>query len=317
MATINEAIEEFLLDGQASGWSPGTVATYRWHLARWLRWLAEHGAADVGSFTRRLLREWSAGLAGQWAPATRKGAVTAVKAFVGWLADEDLVSGELLKGLKVPNVPRKVQRTLTADEVQALLRTCETPAERGIGEEVARLAAVRNAAIVALLYDSLIRASELCGLRIEDLDMERGICIVRCGKGGKGRRAPFGVDTRTLLRAWLDVRPAVDHDRLFFGLNGLTPGAPLTASGLRLILRRLGERAGVAGVSPHAFRRGGAVAATLNGAPGRLVQLWAGWADMKMLETYTRALEGSAAAIEAYGPFSPVSTAVNGKGAER
>lgn len=318
MAAINEAIEEFLLDGQASGWSPGTVATYRWHLARWLCWLAERGAADVGSLTRRLLREWSAGLAGQWSPATRKGAVTAVKAFVGWLAAEELAGADLVRALKVPQVPKTVQRTLSVAEVQTLLQACEKPAEHGISKEVARLVCVRNAALVALLYDSLIRAAELCALRVADLDLDHGIVAVRIGKGGKGRRAPFGADTRTLLEAWLAARPAVEHERLFFGLGGLTPGQPLTVSGLRVILRRLGERAGVPDVSPHAFRRGGAVAATLNGAPDRLVQIWAGWSDAKMLAVYTRALEGSTAAIEAYGPFSPVSTAVkNGKGAER
>lgn len=307
MATINEAIEEFLLDGQGSGWSAGTVTIYRWHLARWAAWLAERGVLAVDELTRRLLREWSAGLAARWGPATRKGAITAARACVAWcIVEYKLADGDLVKALRVPSVPKAVQRTLTFDEFQALLAACDQPAEHGVSAEVARLVCARNAALVALLYDSLIRAAELCALRLADLDLDRGIVIVRNGKGGGGRRCPYGPDTCIRLQAWLGLRPVGDGP-LFVALGGAEPGAALTPRGLRMILKRLGERAGVPGVSPHAFRRGGAVACTLNGAPGRLVMAWAGWSNMRMLEVYTRALDGGSEALEAYRPYSPVS----------
>ena len=301
-----EAVEEFLLDGQAGGWSPGTVAAYRWHLQRWVTWLQARQVVVVAGLTRRLLREWSAGLT--WAPATRKGAVTAVRSLLRWVAAEEQLDADLVKVLRLPKVPRRLQRTLTAVEVVKLLDVCGQPVEHGVTAGVARLLCVRNAALVALLYDSLLRAAELCALQVADLDLERGLVTVRCGKGGAGRRAPFGRETAVLLGAWLAVHPPTTM--LFVALGGLEPGAGLTVSGLRLILRHLGTRAGVAGVTSHAFRRGGAVACTLNGAPGRLVQLWAGWSDERMLATYTRALDSDAAALDAYAPFSPVGAAV-------
>ena len=83
---------------------------------------------------------------------------------------------------------------------------------------------------------------------------------------------------------------------------------------MRIIVRRLGDRAGLTGVSPHAFRRGGATQAVLNGAPDRLVQVWAGWTDGKMLRLYTEALEGSEDALAVHAPYSPLASAVNGGG---
>jgi site-specific recombinase XerD len=308
------AIEEFLLDGQAAGWSAGTVKIYRWHLARWIAWLAERQVTAADGLTRLLLRQWSASLADTWAPSTRKGAVTAVRAFVTWLQTETGLDGNLVKALKTPTVPVQVQRTLTATEVQALLAACEQPAEHGVTQETARQVCVRNAAIVALLYDSMLRAAECCALRITDLDLARGTATVRRGKGGAGRVAPFGSDTARLLRAWLEVRPA-GGEALFVALGGSQPGAALTPRGLRMILKRLGERAGVAGVSPHTFRRGGVVACTLNGAPDRLVMAWAGWSDIRMVGVYTRALDTGSAALDAYTPYSPVAAAKRKKGA--
>jgi integrase/recombinase XerD len=112
--------------------------------------------------------------------------------------------------------------------------------------------------------------------------------IVRAGKGGADRVTLFGPDARQLLCGWLAVRPEGVCQALFVGIGGSTPGSALTPSGLRLILRRLGDRAGVAGVSPHAFRRGGAAQLTLAAVPTRIVQILGGWSKIEMVEVYTR-----------------------------
>jgi integrase len=62
---------------------------------------------------------------------------------------------------------------------------------------------------------------------------------------------------------------------------------------MRIIIKRLGERAGIPDLSPHAFRRGGACALTLNGAPGRIVMGLAGWSSSRMLDIYTRGIKDS------------------------
>ena len=307
---LENALEDFLLEGLASGWSEGTTRTYRWHIARLIAWLAEHGAVAPDAITKRLLHEYAAGNAATWSPATRKGSATAIKTFLHWLHEEELHPDDLAAAVRIPAVPRQIQRTLSAQEVRKLLAAAAVAPEHGVSPHDAAAIAHRNSAIIAVLFDSMIRAHELCALKIADVDLEHGLLIVRHGKGGSGRCAPIGPDTADRLRQWLAVRPST-NDVVFVGIGGTAPGTPLTPAGLRLILRRIGERADVPAVSPHAFRRGGAVSCTLSGAPSRLVQLWGGWSDLKMLELYTQSLEKAGDAIAAYRPYSPVSAALN------
>ncbi len=307
MLQLSEAIEDFLLSALQEGWSAGTIKQYRWHLERFVRWLAEHEVTDLSLIDRRLLRQWNAGLREHWQPATIKQAVSAARSFLSWCHSEELLATDLSGALKSPRIPKRPQRTITSDEVMALLAGCEDPPEHGLREDEALATCFRNAAIVALLFDSLVRASELCALCLDDVDLERKRITVRRGKGGDGRTALFSGETAELLAYWLEVRrPSPCVDAFFVSIGGNTAGYPLTTRGLRIILKRLGERAGVAGVSPHAFRRGGAVQFTLNGAPGRLVMKWAGWSNSRMLELYTRALDGNQETDQVYGKYAPV-----------
>jgi hypothetical protein len=67
-------------------------------------------------------------------------------------------------------------------------------------------------------------------------------------------------------------------------------------------------------LTPHAFRRGGAVAATLREAPSRLVQVWGGWSNIRMVELYTRAMQDDPATMEQFKRFSPLGSVANGRG---
>lgn len=310
---IETTIQEFLLTGQQAGWSTGTSQTYAWHLERFRLWLAERDLTTTEALTRSILRAWGAGLREHWAPATIKGATNAVRSWLKWLYEEKVLGEDLLGALKIPRVPEKVQRTLSAAEVGRILGACETPVEHGLNAANALTAALRNAALVALLYDSLVRASELCQLRSTDVDLDAGRLIVRVGKGGRSRVALFGPETTVLLRTWLTARPTTTALELFIGIGGNTPGEALTPSGLRLIVRRLGERAGVQGVSPHSFRRGGTAQLTLDNVPTRIVQLIGGWSKINMVEIYTRWLTLQTPEINAvYTCHSPVAAATNG-----
>jgi site-specific recombinase XerD len=313
---IMDAIDDFIVYGQQVGWSAGTCSKYRWHLDKFRLWMLERGVSVVGELSRSLVRSWGAATRERWAPATVKGAVTAVRSFLRWLIDEGLLAEDLTSALKVPRVPERVQRTITADEVGRLLAACETPVERGLTLADATTSALRNAALVALLYDSLLRASELCALSVDDIDLDAGRLVVRRGKGGKGRVAVFGPQTATMLRAWLAVRSAAPGvSAMFVAIGGNTPGSALTARGLRIIVKNLGERAGVSGVSPHAFRRGGTAQLTLSQVPTRIVQILGGWSKITMVEIYTRWLTLQTDEVQGvYNGHSPVSVARAGNG---
>jgi integrase/recombinase XerC len=104
--------------------------------------------------------------------------------------------------------------------------------------------------VVVVLLNTGLRASELCGLKLSDLELSerRGRLHVR-GKGDKARTVPLNAGVREALREWLSVRPAAADDRLFIGRRG-----PLTPSGVWRIVTKLARRAGLEDVHPHALR---------------------------------------------------------------
>lgn len=286
-------VRSYLISGRQAGLSDTTLKQYRWHLVRMTNWLLDRGVDRVTDVSRDLLREWGAGLRDNWSPATVKQAISAARAFFRWAHDEGIINSDPGRALKVPRVPKRIQRTITSAEVAALLGTCDVDTTKG----------VRDAAIVLLLVDTGLRASEVCRAQVTKLDLEARRLVVVV-KGGHEGLARFGQATAWRLAAWLKVRSrvAVDGVRtVFVSVGGNTPGRALTTRGLRSILRRRGDLAGVAGVTTHAFRRGFACITHQLGAPSRQVMSTGRWSHIREVERYTRALE----ADDFYSRWSP------------
>jgi site-specific recombinase XerD len=297
MNGIQQAIDDFLLTGKQAGWSKATVKTYRWHLDQLADWLAQRDVTTPDRITARLVRAYGAGMTDGWEPATCKTAVIAIRSWLKWAADAELADIGLDAVLKTPRVPENIQRTVDAGEIDALLAFCERPYESGgLTASQGYCVNVRNRAIVALLFDALLRSGELCGLRVDDVDMEKRSVMIRKGKGGSDGIGHFSEATAVYLADWLKLRPFValeSCDALFVGVTGNTPGQGITSYGLRSIMRGLSKRAGVRHLSPHAFRRGGAVQAVINGASSRVVRDMGRWRHLDMVEVYTRSLDAN------------------------
>lgn len=287
-------INEYLVAARQSGLSTQTLAQYGWHLGRLREWLSAEGIERIEEVDRATLRRWGAGLMDGWAPATIRQAVYAARAFFGWCKEEGLISSDPSLALRAPHARKRIQRTLRPTEIQAMLDACDDGA---LGR--------RNRALISLLVDSGLRASEICRLRLADLDIEEGVLAVRV-KGGDERLGFFGSLTGERLRAWLEARPDTGRPEVFLSVGGIRPGRPLTVPGLRSILRKLGQRAGVQRVSTHAFRRSFACVSIRAGAPGRIVQLAGRWANIQMVEEYSRAMREIEAGAEYRERYSPV-----------
>ncbi len=287
---LEVTIAEYLVAARQIGRSTATLNKYGWHLRRLAAWLHERGITHTDQVTRVLLREWGASLYDRWAPSSIKLAIAAARAFFAWATEENLLADENpALALKLPKIKKRVQRTLTAEEVQALLDICDDSPT-----------GLRNAALVSLMADSGLRSAEVCRVKTADTLIPLGGLVV-LGKGGNEGRAWFGQATRERLTAWLETRT----DRaatLFVSIGGSTPGQPLTSGGLRAIVRKLGNSAGVPGVSPHAFRRAFACIATAAGAPSRDLQEWGRWADIGQVERYTQAFRAG----QHYAQYSPM-----------
>jgi len=303
---IEVTAREWLLSLRQARYAPGTIEKYGLHLDRLLVWLHERGVMRVQQVDRLLLREWGAELGESRSVATTHQAIAAVRSFLKWCWEEQAIGEQLGLVLKLPRVRNRVQRSLTGDEVQALLDVCD---DSVMGR--------RDAALVSLMVDSGLRVSEVCRLEVGKLRFDVNLFGVQANfvpvvvKGDREELAYFGQTTAGRLRDWLEVRRARDGvGEVFVSLGGNTPLCRLTRSGVGDILERLSCKAGIGRATPHSLRRAFAVLADEAGASTRQVQEWGRWSDIRMVELYTRAMQAG----RLYGKFSPVDYVERGTG---
>lgn len=264
-----------------------TIKGYMWELGKLS---AVHPTKQASDFRLRDLTHYLAERRfNGCGDASIKRSVAAFKSFFGWVSGK---KKSVAASLDFPTVHSRKQRSLTVDRLGQVLASCET--SKVIGK--------RDAALIALGVDTRLRASELCRLRVVDVDLEsrRLHCVI---KGGKESERIFSDETRAMVSAWLSVRVAVpDCDRVFVGVGGNLKGQGMTPDGLRGVFRAIGKRAGIGAFSPHDLCRSFAMITTARGAPSRVVQVGGGWSSLKLVEVYTRSLELEA--IEKYLPMS-------------
>jgi site-specific recombinase XerD len=228
--------------------------------------------------------------------AMRKQAVSAFRSFFGYTCPALTVA----KDLPMPKVHRRKQRTLTPENALKLLASCDTASPIG----------TRNLAIMTVMLDSGLRASEVCRLRIPKMDFEKRRFVVVV-KGGDEDIGVFSKTTSAHIERWLSVRERYarpDVDTLFVSIRGGTKGAPLTSNGLRVLFRKIGQRAGIGAFSPHDLRRTFATIAIRNGAPTRVVQAAGRWGDLGLVERYTQDIQA-----EDFERYSPVESLLKGR----
>jgi integrase/recombinase XerD len=254
--------------------SARTVDAYRRDLAHLARWLGK----PVASATTDDLNAYLAQLrADGLAPATVARRISAVRAFfshqvlLGARADNPAAE------LELPRRRRKLPRTLSPREAERLIEAAAGTTPR----------ALRDAALVELLYGAGLRVSEAVGLERAGIDLDER--LVRCtGKGNKERVVPIGRAAADALRRYLARgRPYLDRrhrPELFLNAQG----GPLTRAGAFLILRRLAAKAGLEPdrVHPHLLRHSFATHLLEGGADLRSVQEMLGHADLATTEVY-------------------------------
>jgi site-specific recombinase XerD len=274
MTTTDSDVESFLLV-LAVGRSPRTVDAYRRDLAH----LGAFRDGPVAETTVEELERWLARMrADGLAPATLARRVAAVRAYFRHRVLIGVQRTNPAAELTTPRRPRTLPRTLSPAETERLI-----DAARGTSPR-----ALRDTALVELLYGSGLRVSESVGLPKNGVDVEDRLVRV-LGKGGKERIVPLGRHAAESLRRYLALgRPHLDRrhrPELFLNARG---GA-LTRAGAFLILRRLADRAGLdpGRVHPHLLRHSFATHLLEGGADLRSVQEMLGHADLSTTERYT------------------------------
>ncbi len=215
----------------------------------------------------------------QYAPATLARKVAAVKSFFRFLAAEGRVDRDPTEDIDSPKVDKSLPKYLTVEEVNSLL---EQPSKSRTPE------ALRDQAMLEMLYATGMRVSELVGLDVEDLDVEEG--FVRClGKGSKERMVPIHPDAAGIVLAYVTKgRPHLtfngDEPALFVNRRG----ERLTRQGLWLILKGYASKANITcSVTPHVLRHSFATHMLQRKADLRHVQGWLGHANISTTQVYT------------------------------
>jgi integrase/recombinase XerD len=274
------ALEPLLLDFLAyleyeRGLSRNTLDAYRSDLLQYGAWLKERGL-DPLRVTHGDLADFLSGL--QVAPATLQRKVACLRSFHRHLRREDLISDDPTVHIKAPRQGKRLPKVLSRDEVSLLL-------EQPKGTEPS---ALRDRALLELMYACGLRASEATGLELQDLDLEAGLLRAR-GKGSKERIVPVGSTAGRALLAYLQRgRPhlvGVRHESALF-VN--QRGQGLTRQGLYKIVQRHAKSAGLAHkMSPHTLRHTFATHLLAGGCDLRSVQEMLGHADIATTQLYT------------------------------
>ena len=280
------AVNDYLGAIAAKGFSAYTIAYRSRSLAHLVVWLAERGVSHPGDVSPPVLERYQRSLfhhrktdGSPLSFRTQVSYLVPVKALFAWLAKTHRIAFNPASELEMPRIERRLPKAiLNLGEIEAVLSTAELTDPVGL----------RDRAIMEVAYSTGMRRGELCHLRLDDVDVERGVVAVRQGKGHKDRFVPIG--SRAL--AWVDrylveVRPMLvvppDEGFVFLTLEGndLTPDHLTDRIG-----RYIRDATGKPG-SCHAFRHTMATLMLEHGADIRHIQEMLGHVELSTTQIYT------------------------------
>ena len=281
-------LASYLESIQVKNYSPNTVKLHRSNVGMFIQWCEDRAVLRPSEVTKPIVERYQ-----RWLYHYRKGngkplsfrtqshRLSSVRTFFRWLARQNLILYNPAADIELPKVEHRLPRQiLTASEVEAILSQPDITTAFGL----------RDRAILETLYSTGMRRSELVGLELPDVDVERGVVLIRRGKGNKDRMVPIG--DRAL--AWLDkylvdvrpslVTPASGH-ALFVGRFGESLGGDWLSQRVRKYVEaaEIGK-----GGACHLFRHTAATLMLENGADIRFIQEMLGHAKLDTTQIYTQ-----------------------------
>lgn len=273
--------------------SPHTLESYRHALLKFTMFCAQHAIADWRTLTSHQIRAFAAvhhrsGLSAR----SVQHLLSVVRSFCAYLVREGVLLSNPVMGVRAPKSPRKLPKTLSVDQMGALLDVVQSsPVPPQTSHLPASITAanalqVRDLAMLELMYSSGLRLSELTHLECTDVDLADAVARV-LGKGNKVRIVPVGSYAIAVLQRWLQYRSTLiaHHETaLFVGIRGtrLTP---------RAVQMRVQQWAATHGtgshVHPHMLRHSFASHLLESSGDLRAVQELLGHADLSTTQIYT------------------------------
>jgi integrase/recombinase XerD len=277
---LDGELQDFLLDRQARNLSPKTVDYYARSLIVWRDFLRAQKVTQTADVTATHIRRYIVHLTERGHnPGGVVTLYTALRAYLHWYSEEYTPANwNPLAKVKAPKQNKERLDPLSLSHFSALVENCPRHSFRGD----------RDRALLMLLLDTGIRHQELTDLAVGDVDIHTGAVVVRSGKGRKGRAVFIGAKTRRALLAYYRYRESLDND-LALWVKG--DGERLTKSGIRQVVRRAAERAGVDEPGMHEFRRAFAINSLRNGMDVATLQRLLGHSSLEVVNRYLALVE--------------------------
>lgn len=289
-----------------------TLRAYRVDVLQCLEWCGVNDFSDLNSVSTSVLRQWMYWLNKNHARSSLARKVVAVRGFFAWTTHVGLISANPAQILNTPKIANELPTVLDEAQAEKLLDCAEdrsedyavdkspatehqenTPLKSQIKSQIKTkqeyAIALRNAAILELLYATGMRVGELTGLNVQDMDFENHTVKVT-GKGNKQRVVPFGVPAAKACKKWLDCgrsalqeKSAASSQALFLGVRAKR----IDQRVVRDIVHAAAAAANVPDVAPHALRHSAATHMLNGGADLREVQELLGHSSLNTTQRYT------------------------------
>jgi integrase/recombinase XerD len=303
---LSKALVGFLQYKAAEGLSSNTLCNYEQHLSVWLEYT---GDTDVGQVTAQNLRAFLAWLRTDYTPRRLTGGDQPLSpktvrnfwatlcSFFTWASVEfDLPNP--MKAVPAPRFERPPVEPFSKEDLESLLKACKFSREASTADrrrfKMYRPTAWRDQALILTLLDTGLRASELCSLQIGDVDLKTGQAHVKHGlrggaKYGRGRIVYLGKVARRAVWRYLAEREDGETAAAPLFLTKLD--RPMNKNALRILLSRLGEKAGVKKCHPHRFRHTFAITYLRSGGDLFTLQALLGHSSLQMVQYYAQIAE--------------------------
>ena len=283
MLKENENIlQDFLIAKELQGCSDATLEGYEFVTRKMLEGIDK----DVIEITPTDLRSYLSNLT--VCKVSLSSYQKNLKVFFGWLIKEELITKNPFDNIPMPQCPTVFPKILSEAEINKLINVAKK--------------SKRDLAVLLVLIDCGVRASELCQIELEDLDLSGRSILIKKGKGNKSRYVFFSDLTARALNRYINSRPESFDNALFLSI---TRKQNIDRATLRQIIKRLGDKAGITSqCSPHVLRHSCATLYIRGGGDIHSLQLLLGHTTTAMTSRYVHLV--SADIKQSHAKFSPV-----------
>ena len=261
------------------GLSKKTIESYSSDLTRYLKFLRNKriytiSDADTPAILKHLISLRNAGLGAK----SRARHLVTIRGFYKFLIEEKVIENDPTRIIDLPKSGLRLPDVLSFEEIKSLI---DTP-------DITKPTGARNAAMIELLYAAGLRVSELINLKVQDVNMEA--CFVRVfGKGSKERVVPIGLYAKEKIDYYITTfRTKLLKNAASPYLFVAREGKPMTRQGFWKLIKKYGQKAGIARkIKPHSLRHSFASHLLEGGADLRSVQIMLGHVDISTTQIYT------------------------------